>query len=142
MALLLGILVVIFVVYQLFYNGSFLNSEEINIVCDDDQFRNIIVNMINGLDDSTRYHLRNTSIVLLDEPPKGDKAKVSEYMKLLGMHRSFKFQPDKIELYKDNILLFAEKPGYSLQQCVESTLLHEIGHHFGFDHKKLNSLGL
>lgn len=137
--LLLGGLIIIFVIHQLFYNHNPSSSETINIVCDDSKFRDVIIDVLARLDSSVKYHLRNTSIVLLDEPLK---VEISVGHILLGMHKTFKYQPDKIELYKNNILLFAKKPGSSLQQCIETTLLHEIGHHFQFDHEKLSSLGL
>lgn len=119
-----------------------LFSPKVIVICNDSQFRNIIVDTINHLSNSVKHHLRNTIVVLSDGPSQNGNIPVLNGSTLMGIHKPLYFGIDKIELYKSSILLFAKKPGNSVRQCVERTLLHEIGHHFGFDHKKLSSLGL
>lgn len=47
--------------------------------------------------------------------------------------------PERIYLYKKPIIL-ASKNGQGLYRTVSSVLLHEIGHHFGFDDEALEEM--
>lgn len=47
--------------------------------------------------------------------------------------------PERIYLYKKPIIL-ASKSGQGLYRTVSSVLLHEIGHHFGFDDEALEEM--
>lgn len=47
--------------------------------------------------------------------------------------------PDKISLYMDNIVLGAGAPE-RVPDLIRTTLLHEIAHHFGYDHDKIRQM--
>jgi predicted Zn-dependent protease with MMP-like domain len=54
-----------------------------------------------------------------------------------GMERNF---PDRIILYKENLKRFYPKKA-DLKREIRKTLLHELGHFFGFSEKELRDRG-
>ena len=50
--------------------------------------------------------------------------------------------PDEIMIFRDTLVRdFGDDPG-RLRSKVKQTVLHEVGHHFGFDEAGVRSLGL
>lgn len=47
--------------------------------------------------------------------------------------------PDKISLFKENIEAYAENEE-EIPHVIRETLLHEIAHHFGFDHDVIHRM--
>lgn len=47
--------------------------------------------------------------------------------------------PDKISLYQMNIENYAQTPE-EVPHIIRETLLHEIAHHFGFDHDRIHGM--
>lgn len=127
------------VTYDLLY---ILKPKKITVICSDQQFGDIILNILSGLGEPIKHHLRNTVVQVLDDVPKNAEPKTKWDQVRLGLHIRYSSGPDKIELYKNNIITMGCQPGNTVEQCLRRTLMHEIGHHFGYDHKKLSSLGL
>ncbi len=48
--------------------------------------------------------------------------------------------PDEILLYQGPIEFWASEDGISVYDVIYDTLIHEIGHHFGFDEEQLAAL--
>ncbi len=47
--------------------------------------------------------------------------------------------PDKITIFQESIERFAKSPE-EIKRIVKKTVLHEIGHHFGFNEKEVRKL--
>ena len=50
--------------------------------------------------------------------------------------------PDTVILFKDNIEKDFEDDRAGMIKCIQETVLHELGHYFGFDEKGLENLGI
>ena len=48
--------------------------------------------------------------------------------------------PDKITIYKNSILSISRDEA-DVRERIKSTVLHEIGHHFGLSDERLRSIG-
>jgi predicted Zn-dependent protease with MMP-like domain len=49
--------------------------------------------------------------------------------------------PDKIVIFREPIERVCRTP-VQIRECVRTTVLHEIGHHFGMDEEELNHAGV
>ena len=88
--------------------------------------------------------LKNIEILIDAEPPK------QEGSLLLGLYqgvplndRSATFEPlmpDKITLYKQALEIVSKSPE-DLRKNIRDTVVHEIGHYFGFNEKDIRRRG-
>lgn len=114
---------------------------------DSNQFDVWIDEAILRLPDHFRNELNNVSIVL-EEEPKGINA---DHSMLLGLYQGipnplkgpyYTFtMPDKITLYKLNILSIANWRNIPIPDVIEEVLYHEIGHLLGMNEDELRKFG-
>lgn len=98
-----------------------------------------------------RHYLDNVAIVIADEPsPEHYADHDGEPEELFGLYhgipRSQRYGysmvvPDQITLYRGP-LLRAFGTGPELDVQIRITVLHELGHHLGFDEDGLDKMGL
>ncbi|TAL18504.1 metallopeptidase family protein [bacterium] len=50
--------------------------------------------------------------------------------------------PDQILLFQRAIELHCRETGESVEKAIRDTIIHEVGHHFGFSEEELEELGL
>lgn len=85
------------------------------------------------LDVVQRVGESNTVILVRDEPPDGEGD-------LLGLYEGGGFEPGRILIFKGPL----ERAACSREHLVHEirvTVLHEIGHLFGMDERRLHELG-
>ncbi|HTM67842.1 MAG TPA: metallopeptidase family protein [Candidatus Binatia bacterium] len=99
-----------------------------------------------------REKLENVDFVLEDEATPGQRNShgMRRGDELLGLYEGvpqnarktgyFGVLPDKISLFKGPLERCAERDAEDVRKLVYDTLLHEIGHHFGFCEKDVRSL--
>ncbi len=117
----------------------------------DEQFDGVIERAIEELPEQFREGLEQVMIDVMDLPDRQTLQEMKVHRHgLLGLYRGVPLpdrsvsmpldMPARIVLYKKNI----ERACTSRDEMVEQirvTLLHEIGHHFGFDEDDLDELG-
>lgn len=113
-----------------------------------EEFEKIVLDVLEGLPEEFSSKLENIDIVIEDDNllpnPEGHKTHnltLGTYhgvplTKRLGRSR----MPDKIILYKEAIERIS-KDETQLRKNIRKVLLHELGHYFGLDDKKLKKLG-
>ncbi len=113
-----------------------------------DRFRDLVAEALDDLPERFRQMMDNVEIVVEELPPPEIQRRFSGI--LLGLYQGvplhrrsvmgFHF-PDKISIYKRNIERICRTPD-EVRSQVRTTLMHEIGHHFGLDERELRDAGV
>jgi len=115
-------------------------------------FDAVVEKAVEKLPDEFKQHFTNITIMAEDYPSREDKKLTSSKGLLLGLFKGvpytrkggfFNIQhplPDTIILFQKNIesLCSSEK---ELIEQITKTLIHEVGHYFGFSEKDLKKHG-
>jgi predicted Zn-dependent protease with MMP-like domain len=119
------------------------------------EFDQILEKIIASLPDYVREQLREVPVIVEDEPcadilrDLGESE--SEESDLCGLHTGIPLSdqtpsfsslvPNVIHIFRGPISRLAGNNQRKLEREIRITLLHEIGHHFGFSEEKLESMG-
>lgn len=117
----------------------------------DEAFAKLISRAMDELPQRYVEHLDNVAITYAEDPTPEQLTKqgVREGHLLLGLyegipqtHRGSGYNlvlPDKITIFKNPILILSE---YDMEvyERVKRTLWHEIAHHYGLDHDRIDEL--
>jgi predicted Zn-dependent protease with MMP-like domain len=116
-----------------------------------DKFEEIILDTLKNLPDKFKNKIKNLSIVI----EENDMSQVSENNKdvrtkyTLGLYQGLpatlkagriNILPDKITIYKKPLEEISRNDR-ELEKNIKKVILHELGHYFGLDEKKLRKLG-
>ncbi|HAP41850.1 MAG: metallopeptidase family protein [Nitrospira sp.] len=109
------------------------------------EFQALVQEALDGLPDEYAKLLTNVAVVVEEEPPPDVRTdlELEEGEDLLGLYQGLPidkesfFQaggqlPAKISIYRGPILRLCRSKKEVVQE-VRDTVVHEIGHHFGFD---------
>ncbi|MCW5788012.1 MAG: metallopeptidase family protein [Nitrospira sp.] len=109
------------------------------------EFQALVQEALDGLPDEYAKLLTNVAVVVEEEPPPDVRTdlELEEGEDLLGLYQGLPidkesfFQaggqlPAKISIYRGPILRLCRTKKEVVQE-VRDTVVHEIGHHFGFD---------
>ncbi len=118
---------------------------------ENENFEEIVIETIKSLPDKFREKLENLDIVIEDKrinyylknkKGSGQKLTLGLYQGLPITKRAGKrrVMPDKITIYKKSIEAVSHSKE-ELEKNIKRVVLHEIGHYFGLDEKKLKDLG-
>jgi predicted Zn-dependent protease with MMP-like domain len=104
-----------------------------------DPFQAAIDEALDSLPDELRAAISNVEIVVVDEPPDGQR--------LLGLYQGvplsrrtttyFGALPDKISIYAGPITRLAGGDAERLRREIRHVVLHEMAHHFGISDERL-----
>lgn len=116
----------------------------------DEQFSNLITEVMAELPRDHMQAVRNVAIVYADEPTPAqrERLKLRGDQSLFGLYEGVplaqrggqtNFPPDKITIFK---LPMLQRVGSSaqLRALVKHTLWHEVAHYFGLDHPAIYAL--
>jgi len=118
---------------------------------DKDQFKNLVQQAVEALPLKIRQKMENIAIVVEDNPSFEQLRKVGvRYGSLLlGLYEGIPqtkwgkgfgmVLPDKITIFQQSIENIAHSKK-EIKELVKYVVWHEIGHHFGFDEKKIKEL--
>jgi len=121
-----------------------------NYISDED-FARLAGQALDSLPDKFLRHIRNVAIVYADEPTQEQRTKqrLRHNQTLFGLYEGIPqtargagynlVLPDKITIFKLP-LFYASKNTDELRANIRHTLWHEIAHHFGLDHGRINEL--
>ncbi|PJJ62417.1 metallopeptidase family protein [Compostimonas suwonensis] len=109
----------------------------------DDDFEKMVTEEYDAIPDDMVGELQNVAILIENQPP-------GERPRLFGLYTGhpltsrgvygFGELPDRITLFKNNMQEHSADLD-ELRTRVRITLVHEIGHYFGLDDKRLRELG-
>ena len=116
------------------------------------RFERLVRSALLGLPFEIRRRLDNVDIVVEDEPgedrldglgePDGDVFGLYEGTPLIDRDSSYSMAlPDKITIFRKPLQRAFSSPT-ELAAEIRITVLHELGHHFGFEEERLSELGL
>ncbi|HEX4925268.1 MAG TPA: metallopeptidase family protein [Bdellovibrionales bacterium] len=120
------------------------------------EFDSILEEIIAGLPADVRALLEEIPVIVADEPSKAiledlgietedDDADLCGLYSGVPLNERSVFAPIEtpvsIHLFRGPIERLAGASRKSLRRQIRITLLHELGHHFGFDEEKLKALG-
>lgn len=111
---------------------------------DPQAFEKIVDETVRSLPQQFQDAIQDVAIVI-EQRPRGRRRGL-----LLGLYEGIPVTewgrdfisgrlPDKITLFKEHIELYAESPE-EVPHVIRETLLHEIAHHFGFEHEKIHKM--
>jgi len=111
---------------------------------DPPEFQRIVDETVRTLPPQFQEAIKDVAIVI-EERPRNRQSRT-----LLGLYEGIPVtawgrgmvsgkMPDKISLFKENIESYAFSPE-EIPHIIRETLLHEIAHHFGFDHDKIHHM--
>ncbi len=115
------------------------------------EFELVVKQAIRGLPEPLRGRIENVQVVIRDASGSKRQRGGRDESGLYGLYegtplpgRTHDFQgalPDRITLFKNNIEAdFADRAG--MIRCIQETVIHELGHYFGFDDEDLDEMGI
>jgi len=114
------------------------------------RFEQLVEEAVRELPPFFQEKMENLAIVVEDDPPPDIQAKFPGQM-LLGLYQGVPMPnrsvwaehmyPDMISIYQRNIEQICRTDSEVVAQ-VKKTVMHEIGHYFGFDEDELADMGL
>ncbi|WP_022883733.1 metallopeptidase family protein [Glaciibacter superstes] len=109
----------------------------------DEDFEKMVTEAYDAIPDTMLGELENEAILVSNQPP-GERPRLfglysGHPLTKRGMY-GFGELPDRITLYKNNMQEHSNDLD-QLRTRVRITLVHEIGHYFGLDDKRLQELG-
>ena len=114
-------------------------------------FEQIAKEALEQLPKELRKKIENVQIVVRDakRPKRGDPLDERE---LFGLYVGVPLPnrrdddlvrlPDTVILFKDNIEKEFKGDRTGMIKCIQETVLHELGHYFGFDEEDLEDMGI
>jgi predicted Zn-dependent protease with MMP-like domain len=105
-----------------------------------DAFEVLVADALATIPDALRAEMENVAIIIDDESPPGRLFGLYEGIPLTKRGTYAGVNPDRITLFLATICRSASTTE-DLARRVRVTLLHEVGHHFGMDEKRLRELG-
>lgn len=107
------------------------------------EFEEIVRSAIDDLPTEFQQALENVAIVVSDRGAENHAYGLHVGMRMGGMgFFGGGGPPDEIMIFRDTLVRdFGDDPA-RLRAKVTQTVLHEVGHHFGFDEEGVRKLGL
>lgn len=103
-------------------------------------FQTVVDETIATLPPQFQEKLENVMIVIEHTQSKGMLLGLYEGIPVTEWGRDFSGKlPDKITLFQEAIEQYAQSPE-EIPHVIRETLLHEIGHHFGLDHRSIGKM--
>lgn len=115
-------------------------------------FEELVATALDTLPEGFRKYLVNVVVEVHDRPQPHvlSQLHISNPHGLLGFYRGVPLTrqsveqtvslPEYIYIYQENIQRMCHTPQELIEQ-VQTTVLHEVGHHFGLDEEELEELG-
>ncbi len=108
---------------------------------DDSEFEKLVGEAIDSLPPEFAAKLNNVAVTIEDSPSPQtmQEMRLPPWALLFGLYRGvpqtkrgiyYSSPPDKITIFKNSILRVSRTPE-DVRAQVRSTVIHEIGHHFG-----------
>lgn len=118
----------------------------------EDEFAEAVTEALQLLPDDFQRHMTDLAVDVQDLPDRQTLTElgIKDQRGLLGMYRGLPLtrrsvghllrMPERIVLYQRNIERICRSRRDLIDQ-IRRTVLHEVGHHFGMDERRLRELG-
>ncbi len=112
-------------------------------------FEDLVTDAIASLPAEIAQMIDNVQIVVEDEPPAAFLQELPRGHSLFGLYQGVPLTergvydralPDRITIYEGPITR-AHRSAEAIREQVRTTVIHEIGHHFGIEEDRLHELG-
>ncbi len=115
------------------------------------RFEHLVAEAIESIPQQFRDHMKNVAVVVEDEPTEDllDDMGIEPPGTLLGLYQGTPLTerpwdygnqlPDRVVLYQGPIE-DASDDDDDVVVCIGETLIHEVGHYFGFDEDELEEI--
>ncbi len=106
-----------------------------------EQFEELVTSALDGIPADLRASMENVAVVVDDLSPPGPLLGLYEGVPLTKRGNYYSASmPDRITIYMATICGSC-KTTQEVVELVRKTVVHEIGHHFGIDDRRLKELG-
>lgn len=107
-----------------------------------EEFDELVDRALDGIPEELASLVENVVVLVEDEPPPDDPYLLGLYdgIALTERRANESMEPDRIFIYRGPLTRMCETPE-ELEDEVRITVVHEIGHHFGIDDRRLHDLG-
>jgi predicted Zn-dependent protease with MMP-like domain len=120
------------------------------IKMDRDAFAKLVQDSVAGLPREFKKLLRNIAVIVEDEPGPAERERFGPGGgRILGLYHGVPYKhrgpyygnipPDVIVIYKNSIESICDTEE-EVRQQVQATVIHEVGHYFGFDDRELRDI--
>lgn len=115
------------------------------------RFERLVADAIESIPQQFRDHMKNIAVVVEDDPAPDllDEMGIEPPGTLLGLYQGTPLTerpwdygnhlPDRVVLYQGPIEDASEDDD-DVMVCIGETLIHEVGHYFGFDEDELEEI--
>ena len=106
-----------------------------------DEFEQLVSDALDQIPSGLRRHMENVAVVVDENSPPGSLLGLYEGVPLTrrGNHYTAAV-PDRITIYMATIC-HSCRTSDEVVETVRKTVVHEVGHHFGIDDRRLTELG-
>ncbi|HSH59006.1 MAG TPA: metallopeptidase family protein [Acidimicrobiales bacterium] len=106
-----------------------------------ERFSELVAEALDGIPAQLGAKMENVAVVVDDDSPPGDLLGVYQGIPLTerGDYGAMAL-PDKITVFRQAVCVSCDTEEEVVAQ-VRTTVLHEVGHHFGIDDSRLQELG-
>jgi predicted Zn-dependent protease with MMP-like domain len=108
-----------------------------------ERFEELVTDALDGIPDELARLVQNCVVTVEDDSPDGRGRLLGLYqgIPLTGRGSGYTMVlPDKITIFRNPILGICTSETEVVEQ-VRTTVVHEVGHHFGIDDQRLRELG-
>ncbi len=113
-------------------------------------FEELVADALDTLPPEISARMDNVEVVIEDEPPPDELARLEPGSTLLGHYHGIPLTergdhytnvlPDRISIYEGPLRRMC-RDAEEIKEQVRITVVHEIAHHFGIDDDRLDELG-
>jgi len=116
------------------------------------EFERVVKKAIAGLPEPLRSKIENVQVVIRDARRSKRQRGAEDEGDLYGLYEGTPLPergsdysgrlPDRVTLFKNNIEDDFEGDREGMIKCIQDTVVHELGHYFGFDDDDLDEMGM
>ncbi len=105
-----------------------------------EQFEELVTSAIDGIPEDLRAEMENVAVVVDERSPPGRLLGLYEGVPLTRRANYSASMPDRITIFMATICASCQT-SEEVVELVRKAVVHEIGHHFGIDDRRLEELG-
>jgi predicted Zn-dependent protease with MMP-like domain len=106
-----------------------------------EQFEELVASALDGIPAELGRAMENVAVIVDDQSPPGRLFGLYQGVPLTGRGANYSATaPDRITIFMATICQSCET-AREVVELVHRVVIHEVGHHFGIDDKRLEELG-